>query len=144
MTRFSEIDASHACVESLEYGDWRINNKYQQLMIKDIEHLLTDDRKKTIKHDEIAWKGYDLRDQAIGYNCICCGGIRYKFCDTAYPPIIVENMPNPANRKYRVVDGKHRMQKLRLSNVTESEFYVLEYTDVVDKITLHPYYNFIL
>jgi hypothetical protein len=144
MTWFSENEHSHPCVASLDYGDWRINNKCQRLMLKDIEHLLTDDRKKTIKHNEIAWKGYNLRDQDIGYNCNCCGGARYHTCDTAYTPIIVENMPNPANRKYRMIDGRHRMQKLRLSNDTESDFYVLEYTDVVDKLTLHPRYNFIL
>ena len=41
-------------------------------------------------------------------------------------------MSNPANRKYRMVDGKHRMQRLVLNKSTEGVFYVLDYSEIKD------------
>ena len=42
-----------------------------------------------------------------------------------------------------MIDGKHRMQKRFLSGLTESEFYVLDYTDVEDKLILSHNEEFI-
>ena len=44
-----------------------------------------------------------------------------------YPLIIAENAPNPFNDKYRMIDGRHRIQKLLLNGYTESLCYVFDY-----------------
>ena len=77
------------------------------LQLSDIFHLLTDKKIKIISHDRIAWKGID--------------------CEITYPGIIAKNAPNPHNLKYRMIDGKHRIAKLRQMGIHRSLFYVLEF-----------------
>ena len=118
------------------YGDWRIDGKDCLLLLEDITDLLTVDKIVTIPHDEIGWKGYDLDHSLLGYNCACCIGFRYARCDPTIPPVIVEGASNPANRKYRLIDGKHRLQKRIITDPStkESRFYVLQYSDIKDKL----------
>ena len=121
----------HSAKFSKWNGDWRIDGLAYRLCNDDIQHLLTDDKKQTIKLDEICWKGWNLGKSKIGPNCICCNGMRYKSEHLSHdPPVIVTNMGNPANRKYRMVDGKHRMHRLVLNDSTEGVFYVLDYSEI--------------
>ena len=121
----------HSAKYSKWNGDWRIDGNSYRLCNDDIQHLLSDDKKQTVKLDEICWKGYNLGNGKIGDNCICCGGVRYKNVHLSNdPPVIITNMSNPANRKYRLVDGKHRLQHLVLNGSTESVFYVLDYSEI--------------
>ena len=46
--------------------------------------------------------------------------------DVKYPCIVLNNAVNPYNKKYRLIDGKHRMAKMRQLGITSSKFYVLE------------------
>jgi hypothetical protein len=51
---------------------------------------------------------------------------RYIKCDISYPGIVVEDAPNPFSKKYRMIDGSHRMAKMLLETlIRESYFYVL-------------------
>jgi hypothetical protein len=121
----------HSAKYSKWNGDWRIDGNAYRLCIDDIQHLLTDDKKQTVKLDEICWKGYNLGESKIGPNCICCNGARYKSIHLSNDPsVIVTNMSNPANRKYRMVDGKHRLHRLVLNGSTEGVFYVLDYSEI--------------
>jgi hypothetical protein len=121
----------HSAKYSKWNGDWRIDGNSYRLCNDDIQHLLSDDRKQTVKLDEICWKGWNLGNGKIGDNCICCGGLRYKNVHLSnVPPVIITNMSNPANRKYRMVDGKHRLHRLVLNGSTEGVFYVLDYSEI--------------
>ena len=121
----------HSAKFSKWNGDWRIDGNQYRLCIDDIQHLLSDDKKQTVKLDEICWKGWNLGKGKIGPNCICCNGNRYKSQHLSYdPPVIITNMGNPANRKYRMVDGKHRMHRLVLNDSIEGVFYVLDYSEI--------------
>ena len=51
-------------------------------------------------------------------------------CDLKYPPIIAYNAPNPFNNNYRMIDGRHRIQKLLLNGLTESLFYVFDFDEL--------------
>tara|TARA_R100000005_G_C4842388_1_gene113156 strand:+ start:77 stop:484 length:408 start_codon:yes stop_codon:yes gene_type:complete len=121
----------HNLTSSPHYGDWRIpsistaNNL--NLYLEDISHLLTEDKLQELDLDDIAWKGRHLPESQICNNCICCGGKRYQECDVSYPGIVVETIINPFGKKYRMLDGKHRIMKLREQGVERSMFYVLEY-----------------
>jgi len=49
---------------------------------------------------------------------------RYQQANTDYP-MIVSLLPNPKNLKYRLVDGKHRLDKLQKNGDKQGLFYVI-------------------
>jgi len=117
------INGVHSCSLSL-YGDWRINGETMILQLSDIFHLLTDKKIKIISHDRIAWKGMNLSRELFMKTV---DQKRYSDCEITYPGIIAKNAPNPYNLKYRMIDGKHRIAKLRQMGIHRSLFYVLEF-----------------
>lgn len=114
----------HDCVKSNYYGDWRLFENINHIDLERINYLLTETQ--TLNHEDIAWKGMDLPEEMVTNECICCDGLRYLECNIKYPCIVLNNAVNPHNKKYRLIDGKHRMAKMRKRGITSSEFYVLE------------------
>ena len=123
------LTGSHACTVSA-YGDWRLSEHESKLYLNQIEHLLTDDKLQDVMFDDIAWKGMHLPEEQRRDKCICCHGVRYHNCDVNYPPILCIDTPNPFNKKYRLLDGKHRLEKMLAQHKNKSKFYVLEYDDI--------------
>lgn len=119
-----------ASVSSLE-GDWRLNG-YQKSVIelKKLIPLLINEKLENIKLDDIAWKGKDLYPQKSGNNCYCCAGKKYRDCDTKYPLIVTKNALNPFNNKYRMIDGRHRIQKLLLNGHSYGLCYVFDFSEI--------------
>tara|TARA_A100000164_G_C21654585_1_gene651939 strand:+ start:377 stop:790 length:414 start_codon:yes stop_codon:yes gene_type:complete len=114
----------HDCVKSNYYGDWRLFENINHIDLERINYLLTETQ--TLNHEDIAWKGMDLPEEMVTNECICCDGLRYLECNIKYPCIVLNNAVNPHNKKYRLIDGKHRMAKMRKQGITSSKFYVLE------------------
>ncbi len=115
-------------------GDWRYddqeNNGYiLRLYMRDITHLLSDDRLMLIDHNDIAYKGFNLDESLKGENCVCCDGERFKECDTSFPGILMKGQ-NTFNKPYRMIDGKHRLFKLIYNGINKSSFYILEYDEI--------------
>ena len=50
--------------------------------------------------------------------------IRYLSANTTYPMIVTE-MQNPHNLPYRMIDGQHRIHKLKESQCTTGMFYII-------------------
>ena len=114
-----------------EDGNWEIDGREFCLIdLKELAKLLNDDRLDIVQLEEIAWKGKQNFPHQSGNECSCCGGSRYISCDTKYPPIIAYNAPNPFNNKYRMIDGRHRIQKLLINGLTESLFYVFDFDEL--------------
>ena len=114
-----------------EDGNWKIDGREFCLIdLKEVAKLLKDDRLDIVQLKEIAWKGKRNFPHQSGNECSCCGGSRYISCDTKYPPIIAYNAPNPFNNKYRMIDGRHRIQKLLFNGLTESLFYVFDFDEL--------------
>tara|TARA_B100000902_G_scaffold328490_1_gene324573 strand:+ start:26 stop:487 length:462 start_codon:yes stop_codon:yes gene_type:complete len=114
-----------------EDGNWEIDNiPFCLIDIKKVAKLLNDGILHTIQLKEIAWKGKHNFPYQSGNECSCCQGTRYINCDIKYPPIIAYNAPNPFNNKYRMIDGRHRIQKLLLNGLTESKFYVFDFNEL--------------
>lgn len=65
-------------------------------------------------------------------------GPRFNLADIRFPGIVVENMPNPYNKPYRLIDGKHRLAKMILEGKQRSEFYVFQYEEILPFVELHP------
>lgn len=119
-----------ACITSIE-GDWRLGGYENSVIeLKKLMPLLADKKLKNIKLDDIAWKGKDLYPKKSGNNCYCCRGRKYRNCDVKYPLIIAKNASNPFNDKYRMIDGRHRIQKLLLNGYVESLCYVFDYVEL--------------
>ena len=127
------ISGIHNCqYKNNIHGDWRVNNDNSTVLrLSDILHLLTDDIIETVDHDEIGWKGMHLHPHYTTDNCICCNGRRYKTCDIKYPGILSVNAPNPYNKKYRMIDGKHRIAKMLQLGISRSKFYVIEFKELI-------------
>lgn len=121
------LSGYHGCKVTAEYGDWRLHSVSMDqdvyIDLAELEPLL----KKTVKlHlSDIAWKGKHLPDKFVGENCICCGGERYFGCDPSVPAIVVKGANNPYGLPYRLIDGKHRVQRLWDEGTLEGLFYVL-------------------
>ena len=105
----------HFCEGNYHGLDWRVHPDYDLVLkLEDIEHLLTSERLQSIKHKEICWRNSGL------------GKGRYKKCDISIPGIVATNSRNPDNLKYRMIDGRHRMAKMKSKDITESLFYIID------------------
>ena len=51
---------------------------------------------------------------------------RLRHADTCYPCIVLESAENPAKRKYRMIDGKHRVHKLIARGLNKILCFVLK------------------
>lgn len=97
----------------------------------EIAHLLTPESVKQVSFEEVSHKTDPKRDLRR-YP-------RYQNCDIGFPGILVMGMPNPDNRRYRMIDGNHRLHKMKDLSLTQAAFYVLEYDDIKPWIRpLHP------
>ena len=126
---FSNLKGTHSCV-----GQWQLTEGVDQYVeVKDtIPYLLNRDP-IMISHDQIAWKCMDNPSAKLDN--------RYIQCDISYPGIVAESVINPFNKKYRMVDGSHRMTKMLLeTNIRESLFYVIspfEFYSLLKKTLTH-------
>ena len=116
------------------YGDWRIPelNSLEELSIRlrRITPLLTEEKIKQVNFNDIQWYGFDLPDRLLGNNCFCCGGSKFKSADTSKLGILLDGTTTYSGRRYRSMDGSHRIQKMIQNGLTEYKFYVLNFSDV--------------
>ena len=92
MIQKNELRGYHECKKGF-YGDWtlyEVGTAPIRIRLNSIKHLLTDSRIQSLKHEDISWKGKDLRSDVIGTRCVCCGGRRYVACDISIPCIVLE------------------------------------------------------
>ena len=113
-------------------GNWEIDN--QRLKLLDLKYIfdnmLSEDRLKTVKHKEIAWRGKHHFPYNVGDYCQCCNGENFRHCDPSIPGIIAYNCPNPYDNKYRMLDGRHRIMRLLFDGKTESKYYVFDFNEI--------------
>ena len=127
----------HAAAYSPHYGDWRLPEIYSldlkigvDLLLEMIEY------QEVVDFSEIAFKGMDKPLTSRRENCKCCGGRRYVNCDPSIPGILVKDGPNPFDLPYRMVDGKHRIERLIAEGETKSLFNVITYSKVKRELDL--------
>ncbi len=108
------------------YGDWTLDGKEYYLNIKDLLPILNDETGfHRVELSDIAWKGFDLDMSLRADNCPCCNGNRFRDCNPTMPGILLEGIENPGGRKYRCLDGKHRIEALLSYEQTLGTFYIL-------------------
>ena len=109
------LSGYHSCT-----GPWRVwsdKDSYIDLA-EDIQPLLYGRDPQLISHDDVAWWYMDTPQKKIDD--------RYHACNIRIPGIVALEVVNPYNKKYRMIDGSHRMAKMLLeTNIKESLFYVI-------------------
>lgn len=66
---------------------------------------------------------------------------RLNRANTYYPGIVVSDMPNPDNKKYRLIDGNHRLHQNILNHKDRGYFYIMSYEFILSHIIIDPIYN---
>jgi hypothetical protein len=129
------LESSHAAFNEFSYGDWRfVDITDLNLQIQNSFFISFIEYEKIVDFSYVAWKGKNLSQNERKDNCICCNGLRYQNCDTSFPGILIRGAPNPFNLEYRMVDGKHRIEKLISQKKSKSLFYIIEYEKIREEI----------
>ena len=121
------IGDQYTCFEIDDvYGDWTLDGKEYYLNIKDLLPILNENTGfYRVELSDIAWKGFDLDMSLRADNCPCCNGNRFRDCNPTMPGILLEGTSNPGGRRYRCLDGKHRIEALLSYEQTIGTFYIL-------------------
>jgi hypothetical protein len=70
---------------------------------------------RLVSHDDICWNPLN---RPINPE-------KYKHADISFPGILAEGVPNLTNKKFRLIDGRHRMELMKMLDITESLFDVI-------------------
>ena len=121
------IGDQYTCFEIDDvYRDWTLDGKEYYLNIKDLLPILNENSGfYRVELSDIAWKGFDLDMSLRADNCSCCNGNRFRDCNPTMPGILLEGTSNPGGRRYRCLDGKHRIEALLSYEQTIGTFYIL-------------------
>jgi hypothetical protein len=115
-------------------GEWttrRIGDK-----AIDVQSLIEDINRRNVQPITLSLWNVACRDLDVDTN-----SNRYKLASTSYPLIVVHRLPNPLNRPYTLIDGRHRMHKLLTQGKTDAKVYALEKTDIEEYIIDIPFFN---
>lgn len=130
--KYNEKFGKHGCIKITDSEDWTIKGHKQMLDINDLfkNAELTKDKLKFIQHKDICWKDMDNPEKRKYKPNTQKINKKYINCNTSYPGILVETSLNPKNRKYRMIDGTHRMAKMYFEDKElyskGSMFYVID------------------
>ncbi len=110
------LKGKHLCNIDKIYGDWRIDEKEYICHVSLLYPFLKN--KKLVNFKDIGWKGKDKNHKLVEE--------RYNAADIGYPCILTEGQ-NPYNCRYRMIDGKHRITKMKNMGIEESIFYIVDF-----------------
>ena len=105
-------------------GDWQLQGKPEMVIeIPKVIQLINYRKLEPVELDIdcIAYKELDSIDTKEA---------RYIVANTNYAGIVVEGMENPYNKKYRLIDGRHRLLKTLKANKDTFKVYVLQTKDI--------------
>jgi len=114
---FTMLTGTHSCRTK-----WSVSERDQYIDLEDLLPLINSREPVLVPHIDIAWKCMDDPDMKIhgGY------GLRYKRADIHCPGIIADGVTNPFGKRYRMVDGSHRITKItQETDWTQSYFYII-------------------
>ena len=112
------------------FGDWALpGREYSYISTSDLVRALGPGRTpRSIVHSEICAKPGTW----FGINDFI--GTRYEKADPKFPGLLVAGMPNPCQLPYRMIDGRRRLEKLQRRDITQSLFYVFDFSEVLPYI----------
>ena len=111
---------------------FRMNDDYCFIFLHDLAIKASPLHLKEINFDDIDYAGAEYYPQQSGWNCECCGGKKYINANIYFPGLLVEGLSQKS--KYKLIDGRHRLDKMRINDMTKSKFYVFDYSEVKELI----------
>ena len=103
-------------------GEWRIDGVPEDCIIRasQLKSATVLKKPEIIDFLSIAHKEYNSLTEKE----------RYDKADISEYGIVVKDMPNPYGKAYRLIEGKHRLYKLKDAGFNGAKFYVLSYDEV--------------
>lgn len=103
-------------------GEWAIGGVDGTVSIRSlIDHInLTGANAVDVPIESIATKGD-----------VIVNSTRYQLADISYP-LIISRMENPQGLEYRLIDGRHRLHKLRNEGHSSAACYIIDPTVVIN------------
>ena len=111
---------------------FRINGEYCFIFLHDLAIKKSPSHLKEVNFSDIEYRGSEYYPLQSGWNCECCGGRKYANVNIYFPGLLVEGFSQQL--KYKLVDGRHRLDKMRINGMTKSKFYVFNYSELEDII----------
>jgi len=108
------------------------DNDYCFIFVHDLAIKASPSHLKEVNFSDIEYAGAEYYPQQSGLNCECCGGKKYINANIYFPGLLVEGLSKKS--KYKLIDGRHRLDKMRINGMTESKFYVFDYSEVKELI----------
>jgi hypothetical protein len=113
----------HICAQNIFGRDWSVCDKPKAIYCEKLFGKLK--QKKYIQFKDICWTSSNHPERKkFGPRKMIKQ--RYKDADLSFPPIVADGAPNPCDKRYRMIDGSHRMAKMILDyNLEAAEFFVI-------------------
>lgn len=111
---------------------FRINDDYCFIFVHELAIKASTSHLKEVNFSDIEYAGSEYYPQQSGFDCECCGGIKYINANIYFPGLLVEGLSEKS--KYKLIDGRHRLDKMRINGMTKSKFYVFDYSEVEELI----------
>ena len=102
--------------------NWLREGRLQQVDINDIQWYAGNKSK---------WNRVDEPD-VNGLYCKCCDGKRVINADITYPGLLLDGITNYSGKRYRSMDGSHRIQKMVYYGYTHAPCYVFHIDDIIN------------
>lgn len=117
-------------------GRWTLPSDGQILKLRGLIKLCTEDRIQNVNISDISGHGLDLPARLLGKQCACCDGERFVTADMSKPIFLIEGLDDPyMGRRYRNMDGKHRIAKRLYFGYTTVDAYMFHIDEIL------PYIN---
>lgn len=118
----------------IRHGDWEIegyNDYTYAILLRPIFEWILQDNQITpqllnlydIDHHKLAHDEKKLK--------------RYRIADCRYPGMVITGTKTPNNKKYRMIDGRNRISKMKDRGETYGYFYVFSFEQVKPYIIMY-------
>ena len=136
---FQHYDKSEGDWAIPELGDKANTTPPHSIRLRRLNWMRDDVRLKYINISDIQWYNQDDDPSTLYFNCSCCGGQRVKYADLSYPGIVLDGTTTYSGKRYRSMDGKHRLQKLIHYGHKKAPVYVFHIDEVREYFDPHPF-----
>ena len=104
-----------------------------EIRLRRLNWMRNEDRLMDIPISDIQWyqnEKYGVTPDSL--YCPCCNGERVLNCEITYPGILLDGTTTITGKRYRSMDGSHRIQKLLYYGHTIAPCYVFHIDEVIN------------
>jgi len=105
------------------------------LRMRRLNWMRNPDRLLNIDISDIQWsqnEKFGVTIEKDGMYCPCCEGARVFYAEIAYPGLLLDGITTISGKRYKALDGSHRIQKLLYYGYTTAPCYVYHIDEVLN------------